>query len=175
MYMSVSARSPCEKMVSPAPKLSSSVATPLKSKEILGRPSILKLVRRLGFRLCPAIFSASWTDRDIRGFAISSLISSKLASWNSPCSAFMSLRCFLFICCLPCSGRRGSAVVVPRCKAIWPGLRFLDRHGAILQELGEPFAIYFQASVVADQALLFEIVHEFTYPWAGGTNHLCQG
>ena len=52
---------------------------------------------------------------------------------------------------------------------------FLDGHRAIFQERGDQCAVYLQAPVVADQALLLELVHEFTYSWAGGTNHLRQG
>jgi hypothetical protein len=69
----------------------------------------------------------------------------------------------------------GSAVVVPKARAIPLSLRFGDGHRAIFQELDDQFAIYLQASVVADQALPLEFVHEFTYPWAGGANHLRQG
>jgi hypothetical protein len=49
---------------------------------------------------------------------------------------------------------------------------FLDGHGAILQELDDQCVIDLQAPVVADQALLLKIVHEFAYSCAGGTNHL---
>src|ERR1700687_1445300 len=87
MYMSVSATSPWEKIVSPAPKLSFRVATLLKTNDILGGASILKLVRRFGFRFRQAI--ARCTDRVMRGFAISFFISSKLGTWNSACPAFM--------------------------------------------------------------------------------------
>jgi hypothetical protein len=79
--------------------------------------------------------------------------------------------CFHFLA----SVRRGSAVVVPKAGGIWLGLRFLDGHRAIFQERDDLCAIYLQAPVVADQALLLELVHEFTYPRAGGTNHLRQG
>jgi len=71
--------------------------------------------------------------------------------------------------------RRGSAVVVPEAGAIWLSLHFFDGHRAIFQERDDLCAIYLQAPVVADQALLLELVHEFTHPWAGGTNHLRQG
>jgi len=54
-------------------------------------------------------------------------------------------------------------------------LHFFDGHRAIFQERDDLCAIYLQAPVVADQALLLELVHEFTHPWAGGTNHLRQG
>lgn len=56
-----------------------------------------------------------------------------------------------------------------------PTLRFLDGHGSVLQELDEQCLVYLQASVVADQALPFEIVHELTYSCSGGANHLRQG
>src|SRR5579864_5317824 len=69
--------------------------------------------------------------------------------------------------------RRGSAIVVP--KAIWLDLRFLDRHRTIFQERDDLCVMYLQAPVVADHTLLLELVHEFTYPWAGGTDHLRQG
>jgi len=56
------------------------------------------------------------------------------------------------------------------------GLRFRGNgHGSTLQEAGDQCAIYLQAAVVADEALLPEPIHKFTYPCAGGTNHLCQG
>ena len=48
-------------------------------------------------------------------------------------------------------------------------------HGSTLQEAGDKCAIYLQAAVVADEALLLERIHKFTYPCAGGTNHLRQG
>jgi len=54
-------------------------------------------------------------------------------------------------------------------------LRFRDGHGSALQEGGEQCAIDLQAAVVADKALLPESIHEFTYPSAGGTNHLGKG
>jgi hypothetical protein len=49
---------------------------------------------------------------------------------------------------------------------------FLDGHRAIFQELDDQRAVYLQAAVVADQSLLLKIIHEFTYPWTGGTDHL---
>ena len=57
------------------------------------------------------------------------------------------------------------------------GLRFRGNgHGSILQEAGDQCAIYLQAAaVVADEALLPERIHKFTYPCAGGTNHFRQG
>jgi hypothetical protein len=66
--------------------------------------------------------------------------------------------CFVFNSCLRCS--------------VSAGLRFLDGHRAIFQKRDDQFAIYLQAAVVADQALPLELVHEFTYSWAGGSNHL---
>jgi hypothetical protein len=61
--------------------------------------------------------------------------------------------------------------------ADWPGLRFRgDGHGPTLQEAGDKCAIYLQAAaVVANEALLPERIHKFTYPCAGGINHLRQG
>ena len=53
------------------------------------------------------------------------------------------------------------------------GLRPPDnRHGPILQKGADKCAIYLQAAVVLDKALLLERTHKFTYPFAGGTNHL---
>jgi len=83
--------------------------------------------------------------------------------------------CFHFLlpallCVLWFGGR-----LVAKAGANWPGLRFLDRHRAIFQERDDLCAVYLQAPVVADQALLPELVHEFTYPRARSTNHLCQG
>jgi len=54
-------------------------------------------------------------------------------------------------------------------------LRFFDGQRAIFQERDDLFAVYLQSSVVADQAPPPELVHEFTYPWAGSAYHLCQG
>ena len=48
-------------------------------------------------------------------------------------------------------------------------------HGSTLQKADDQCAIYLQAAVVADEALLPEPIHKFTYPCAGGTNHLRQG
>ena len=79
--------------------------------------------------------------------------------------------CFHFL--LP--QRRGLALVAPKAGAIWLSLRFLDGHRAIFQERGYQCFVYLQAPVVADQAPLFELVHEFAHPWARGTNHLRQG
>jgi hypothetical protein len=56
------------------------------------------------------------------------------------------------------------------------GLRPPDNgHGPILQKGADKCAIYLQAPVVADEALLLERIHKFTYPCAGGTNHLREG
>jgi hypothetical protein len=45
------------------------------------------------------------------------------------------------------------------------GLRFRGNgHGSILQEARDQHAIYLQASVVANEALLPELMHKFTYP-----------
>ena len=66
-------------------------------------------------------------------------------------------------------------IFLPKAEAIRPGLRLLlNRHGSILQEANNQSAIYLQAAVVADQALLPEPAHKFAYPCAGGTNHLRQ-
>ena len=48
-------------------------------------------------------------------------------------------------------------------------------HRPTLQEADEQCAIYLQAAIVADEALLPESIHKFTYPCAGGTDHLRQG
>ena len=65
---------------------------------------------------------------------------------------------------------------LPKAGTIWPGLRFRGNgHGSTLQEAGDQCLIYLQAAVVADEAPLPEPIHKFTYPCAGGTNHLCQG
>jgi hypothetical protein len=56
------------------------------------------------------------------------------------------------------------------------GLRPPDNgHGPILQKGADKCAIYLQAAVVADEALFLERIHKFTYPCAGGTNHLREG
>jgi hypothetical protein len=56
------------------------------------------------------------------------------------------------------------------------GLRFSSNgHGSTLQETRDQHAIYLQAAVVANEALLLELMHKFTYPGAGGTNHFRQG
>jgi hypothetical protein len=56
------------------------------------------------------------------------------------------------------------------------GLRPPDNgHGPILQKGADKCAIYLQTAVVADEALLLERIHKFTYPRAGGTNHLREG
>ena len=56
------------------------------------------------------------------------------------------------------------------------GLRPPDNgHGPILQKGADKCAIYLQAAVVADEALLLERIHKFTYPCAGSTNHLREG
>ena len=56
------------------------------------------------------------------------------------------------------------------------GLRFRDnRHGPILQKGADKCAIYLQATVVLDEALLLKRIHKFTYPCAGSTNHLREG
>jgi hypothetical protein len=86
-----------------------------------------------------------------------------------------AVSCFILIVASVVLECCGSAVVVPKAGAIPLCLRFLDGHRAIFQERDDQFTIYLQASVVADQALPLEFVHEFTYPWAGGTNHLRQG
>src|ERR1700719_3997376 len=44
--------------------------------------------------------------------------------------------------------------------------------GPILQKGADKCAIYLQAAVVADEAFFLERIHKFTYPCAGGTNHL---
>jgi len=45
------------------------------------------------------------------------------------------------------------------------GLRFIGNgHGSTLQEIRDQRAIYLQAAVVANEALLLELMHEFTYP-----------
>src|SRR4029077_6707748 len=52
-------------------------------------------------------------------------------------------------------------------------LAFRDNgHGPTLQKATNKCAIYLQAAVVLDKALLLERTHKFTYPFAGGTNHL---
>ena len=55
------------------------------------------------------------------------------------------------------------------------GLRLRDGHRTALQEAGEQCAVHLQAAVVADKALLPEVIHKFTNPAAGGTDHLGQG
>ena len=45
-------------------------------------------------------------------------------------------------------------------------------HRPILQKGAEKCAIYLQAAVVMDEAFLLERIHKFTYPSAGGANHL---
>ena len=56
------------------------------------------------------------------------------------------------------------------------GLRPSDNgHGPILQKGADKCAIYLQTAVVGDEALLLERIHKFTYPCAGGTNHLREG
>ena len=50
-----------------------------------------------------------------------------------------------------------------------------DGHGPTLQKGSDKCAVYLQAAVVVDEALLLEPSHKFTYPCAGGTNHLRQG
>ena len=53
------------------------------------------------------------------------------------------------------------------------GLRPPDnRHGPILQKGADKCAIYLQTAVVLDEAFLLEGSHKFTYPCAGGANHL---
>jgi hypothetical protein len=55
-------------------------------------------------------------------------------------------------------------------------LSFRDNgHGPTLQKAAYKCAIYLQAAVVMDKALLLERTHKFTYPCAGGTNHLREG
>src|ERR1700676_1138539 len=55
------------------------------------------------------------------------------------------------------------------------GLLFRDNgHGPTLQKAIDQCAIYLQAAVVLDEAFLLERTHKFTYPCAGGTNHLRQ-
>lgn len=45
------------------------------------------------------------------------------------------------------------------------GLRFRGNgHGSTLQEARDQHAIYLQAAVVANEALLPELMHKFTYP-----------
>lgn len=54
-----------------------------------------------------------------------------------------------------------------------PGLCPIDNgHGPIFQKGADQFAVYLQAAVVLDKAFLLEPIHKFTYPRAGGTNHL---
>jgi hypothetical protein len=56
------------------------------------------------------------------------------------------------------------------------GLRFRDNgHGPTLQKATDKRAIYLQAAVVLDKALLLKRAHKFTYPRAGSTNHLREG
>jgi hypothetical protein len=56
------------------------------------------------------------------------------------------------------------------------GLRLRDNgHGPILQKAADKCAIYLQAAVVVDETFLLEHIHKFTYPCAGGTNHLREG
>src|ERR1700689_1886223 len=56
------------------------------------------------------------------------------------------------------------------------GLRFRGNgHGSTLQKARDQHAIYLQTAVVGDEALLLERIHKFTYPCAGGTNHLREG
>jgi hypothetical protein len=48
------------------------------------------------------------------------------------------------------------------------GLRFRDNgHGPTLQKAADKCAIYLQAAVVLDKALLLERTHKFAYPRAG--------
>ena len=55
------------------------------------------------------------------------------------------------------------------------GLPLRDNgHGPTLQKGTEKFAIDLQAAVVLDESFLLERTHKFTYPGAGGTNHLRQ-
>lgn len=63
-----------------------------------------------------------------------------------------------------------------RSRAIGPGL-FLrsNGHGSTLQEGSDQRAIYLQAAVVANEALLPKPSHKFTYSSAGRTDHLRQG
>jgi hypothetical protein len=60
-------------------------------------------------------------------------------------------------------------------KTLSARLRLLDGQRTSLEEPDDPLRIYLHAAVITDQALLPESVHEFTYSWAGGTNHLRQG
>jgi hypothetical protein len=63
-----------------------------------------------------------------------------------------------------------------RREPVWSGLRFgEDGHGTTLQEGDDQRAIYLQAAVVVDKALLLEYIHEFAYPCARGTNHFREG
>src|SRR5579864_4967918 len=56
------------------------------------------------------------------------------------------------------------------------GLRPPDNgHRPIFQKGADKCAIYLQAAVVLDEAFLLECTHKFTYPCAGGTNHLREG
>ena len=56
------------------------------------------------------------------------------------------------------------------------GLRPPDNgHRPILQKGTDECAIYLQSAVVADEAFLLERIHKFTYPCAGGANHLREG
>ena len=56
------------------------------------------------------------------------------------------------------------------------GLRPSDNgHGPILQKGADKCAIYLQAAVVLDEAFPLKRIHKFTYPCAGGTNHLREG
>src|ERR1700676_145046 len=77
------------------------------------------------------------------------------------------VRCFVFNSCLRCSVSRFGGTICS-------GLRFLDGHRAIFQKRDDQRTMYLQTPVVADQPLLLEVVHEFTYSWSGGSNHLRQ-
>jgi len=53
--------------------------------------------------------------------------------------------------------------------------RLDNGHRPTLKKAADKCAIYLQAAVVLDKALLLERTHKFTYPCAGGTNHLREG
>src|ERR1700733_4198391 len=76
-----------------------------------------------------------------------------------------------FFCHTPPSTKGSSIRPVP--EAHLGGLCPPDNgHRPILQEGADKCAIYLQAAVVFDEPFLLERTHKFTYPGAGGTNHL---
>src|SRR5579863_5164639 len=68
----------------------------------------------------------------------------------------------------PCKRRSNSEPVSRLCPAN-------NGHRPILQKSVDKCAVYLQAAVVGDEALLLERIHRFAHPCAGGTNHLREG